>query len=117
VTLPPSKLAAARIAAAEIFIAEGLQGTNWAEPDAEPLRLLAEEDDFTFTVKYPVAVGSICVGVEEHRGEVRVFIAAEDIGRMSRVQAIDAAMMLLRAEDIARKVEAAIAKVAGEGET
>jgi hypothetical protein len=113
-TLPPTKLAAARLAAAEIFIAEWLQGTNWTNPDG--LRSLAEVAGFSVWYRLDEAAGA-WVDVREREDGLRVSVTVRGFRDMAVHRAIEAATVVAKAAEIARKVEAAIAKVAGEGET
>lgn len=111
--LPPSKLAAARLAAAEVFIAAGLGGTNW---DAEKLRRIAAEMDFR--VRYPASfaspagAGSVDVHVDETRGEIRVRVEPRHLDSLSPADAFHAADQIRSVAEIARKVEAAIEEAA-----
>jgi hypothetical protein len=115
-TIPPSKLAAARIAAAEVLTAEGLQGTNWAFADGtDRLRGVAELT--TFDVRWRVGKrGEIVVSLGRRGGRIRALVAPKDFGELSPDEAERAARKLAKVTAIARKVEAAIAKVAGEEE-
>ena len=111
-TLSPTKLADARIAAAEVFIADGLAGTNWGDrEDADDtLRRVAEAAPFF--VRYVVHErGTIDVRVDERRGRMFVDVEPVKLGRLSPDDAERAALLLQRAIAVARKVEAAIAEV------
>lgn len=108
-----SKLVAARLAAAEVFIAEGLEGTNWGEheDDADTLRRVAEAA--TFHVRWWVGKrGWIDVAIVDKRGDVSIAVEPQKLGRLSAHEAIGAAALLAKLADIARKVEAAIAEAA-----
>jgi hypothetical protein len=108
-TLSPSKLAAARLAAAEVFIAEGLQGTNW---DSVELRSAARDDGFF--VAYEVGDGLVCVSVGSEGEPLRVAIDLEFLTDLPPDEAARVPAAIERAVAVARKVEAAIAKVEGE---
>jgi hypothetical protein len=112
-TIPASKLRSARLAAAEVFIAEGLHGTNW---HASALRNAAEV--MAFWVKYPALSGDEIGGlrpvvelhVDEMRGEFSVAVEPRNMGRLTSEQAVDVAARIAMVAEIARKVEAAIAE-------
>ncbi|MGK3995052.1 hypothetical protein [Sorangium sp. So ce1024] len=106
-TLHPSKLAAARLAAAEVFIAEGLQGTNWSP---EPLRRIAAEMDFRVRYQASFAKGSVDIHVDEQRGEISVRVEPRHLDSLSPADAFRAADQIRTVAEIARKVEAAIAR-------
>lgn len=106
--LPPSKLAAARLAAAEVFIAAGLDGTDWQ--DADTLRQITER--FWCRVRYTAGTGSIDILVGMYGDEVKVRIATGQLGTLSIEETAAAAQVLHRVIGIARKVEAAIEEAA-----
>jgi hypothetical protein len=109
VTISPSKLAAARLAAAEVFITDGLQGTNWTNPDG--LRALAEVAGFSVWYRLDEAAGA-WVDVREREDGLRVSVTVRGFRDLAVHRAIEAAAVVAKAAEIARKVEAAIAKVA-----
>ncbi len=115
-TTPPSKLAAARLAAAEVFIAEGLAGTNWEFANGtDSLRGVAELT--AFDVRWRVGKhGEIIVSLVRRGGRIRALVAPQKFGELSVEEADKAAAKLAKVVAVARKVEAAIAKVAGEEE-
>jgi hypothetical protein len=122
-TTPPAKLAAARLAAAEIFIADGLQGTAMHEAAATAQRLTAGAFKYdpadelrsvagrtAFCVSYMARLGRIDVnvGFGDHDADVWV----QTLGTSSSVDsAAEFAQVLQRAVAVARKVEAAIREV------
>lgn len=110
-TLSPPKLAAARLAAAEVFIADGLAGTNW-----EPWRLRRIAAEMDFRVRYPASFGSaagsgsVDIHVDEQRGEIHVRVEPRRLDSLSPADAFRAADRIREVAEIARKVEAAIAR-------
>jgi hypothetical protein len=117
VTIPPSKLTAARLAAAEVIIAEGLTGTNWAGRGPEWLRRAATNLKFSFDVSYHVhpkqdeqSPAAILVHVYEECGGVSVAVEPRHLGKLSTAQAAETVTQLARIAEVARKVEAAIAE-------
>lgn len=108
-TLSPTKLAAARLAAAEVFIAEGLPGTNYEARGEEALRRAAKNLTFSFGLSYLTGKGSVVVNIR--RGEpVEVAVDLEGFYEMSPTDVVDMSAHISRAGGIARKVEAAIAE-------
>lgn len=101
----PSKLAAARLAAAEVFIAEGLANTNWDEIE---LRAVARKD--SFAVAYEVGDGLVCVSVGAEDGPLRVAIDLEFLTDLPLAEAARVPAAIESALRVARKVEAAMAE-------
>lgn len=105
-SIHPSKLAAARLAAAEVFIAEGLSDTSWED---EELRVVAADNDFA--VDYTVADGFVSVCVGDRDGTMRATIDFEFLQDLELQDASAVVAVAQRVIFIARKVEAAIAAV------
>lgn len=102
---PPSRLRAARLAAAEVFIAEGLDGTSVR--DAGSLRRTARVA--IFRVAYTTRVGPVDVNVGYDEDDVKVWVQTHGTAA-SADDTSEFALVLQRAVDVARKVEAAIAE-------
>ncbi|WP_437310048.1 hypothetical protein [Sorangium sp. So ce388] len=96
-----------RLAAAEVFIAEGLAGTNW---DAIELRSAAQED--SFVVAYEVGDGLVCVSVGAEDDPTRVAIDLEFLTDLPTDEAARVPAAIESAVRIARKVEAAMEEAA-----
>lgn len=112
--LSAEKLRAARVAAAEVFIAGGLESTDW---DADKLRAWAAVSDFW--VKYSAFDGEPRDGIspaielrvdQRQRGEFVVTVEPRNLGRLSVEEAFRVATRIASVSKLARKAQAAIAE-------